>query len=237
MEKIWTEQETEKSLAEQAAVRGGLTLETDGDGLFLTDGKLVLRGDFTRMLPRLKENNLRGELLVRAAKLKDRESHPRAIDATAGLGEDALLLAAAGFFVQLYEYNPVIGALLEDSLRRAAKIPELAEAAARMEFSRADSIEQLRNLDYAPDLILLDPMFPARQKSSLVKKKFQLLQHLEQPCTDEAELLQAAMAAKPKKIIIKRPSKGPYLAGIKPSYSIEGKGIRYDCILLFPDAR
>ena len=32
-------------------------------------------------------------------------------------------------------------------------------------------------------------------------------------------------------MVIKRPAKGPYLAGIKPSYSIDGKAVRYDCIV------
>ena len=46
--------------------------------------------------------------------------HPRAVDATAGLGEDSLLLAAAGFEVTLCEADPVIAVLLEDALTRAA---------------------------------------------------------------------------------------------------------------------
>jgi 16S rRNA (guanine1516-N2)-methyltransferase len=65
-----------------------------------------------------------------------------------------------------------------------------------------------------------------------VKKKFQVLHQLEQPCTDETELLDAAVSAGPRKIVIKRPLKGPYLAGRKPDYSLKGKAIRYDCIIL-----
>ena len=95
-----------------------------------------------------------------------------------------------------------------------------------------DSVMALRELDFAPDVVLLDPMFPQRQKSSLVKKKFQLLHSLESPCANEEELLDAARAAGPKKIVIKRPAKGAFLAGIKPDYSLEGKKIRYDCICL-----
>lgn len=41
----------------------------------------------------------------------------------------------------------------------------------------------------------------------------------------------AAIAAGPRKVVIKRPAKGPYLAGIKPNYSIDGKAVRYDCIV------
>ncbi|MDO4554731.1 MAG: class I SAM-dependent methyltransferase [Lachnospiraceae bacterium] len=204
------------------------------DGLSLSKGKLRLHCDLTHMLPRLKTNNLNGELLVRAAKIKKSDltdSFPTAIDATAGLGEDSLLLAAAGYRVQLYEYNPVIAALLKDALARAKDIPELSSIVRRMQVFEGDSITMLSHLKESPDLILLDPMFPARQKSGLVKKKFQLLQQLEQPCTREEDLLQAALNVRPGKIIIKRPAKGPYLAGKKPSYSIQGKGIRYDCIL------
>ena len=59
-----------------------------------------------------------------------------------------------------------------------------------------------------------------------------LLQKLERPCEDEAALLEAACSALPRKIVVKRPAKGPYLAGRKPSYSLAGKAVRYDCIVL-----
>ena len=164
----------------------------------------------------------------------DMQRHPaaplRAVDATAGMGEDALLLAAAGFEVTLFEYNPIIAALLQDTLRRAADLPELKEAVSRMTLICGDSTLAMPALDPAPDVILLDPMFPARSKSGLIKKKFQLLQQLERPCSDEDELLTAAMAVRPKKLVIKRPLKGPFLAGVKPGYSLSGKAIRYDCM-------
>ena len=70
-----------------------------------------------------------------------------------------------------------------------------------------------------------------RLKSSLVKKKLQLIQQLEKPCADEETLLKTAMASGAGRIIVKRPVKGPYLAGVKPGYSISGKVIRYDCIV------
>lgn len=223
----------ERKKSKTADAGGSLRLEQRPGGLTLTDGRLALRGDFTEMLPRLRPGNLQRELLVRAAKLKGLDRPATVIDATAGLGEDALLLAAAGFSVKLYERDPVIAALLRDALRRASETPELAEIVSRMEFFEEDSIAALAKLPAPPDVILLDPMFPARQKSGLIKKKFQLLQQLEQPCADEEALLQAAAAARPRRIVIKRPAKGPYLAGMKPSYSLTGKAIRYDC-LVFP---
>lgn len=212
-------------------VGDGLFLTDDGSGLTLTDGKLALRGDFTGLLPRLKKSNLQSEFLVKASKIKGIE-HPVIIDATAGMGEDSMILAAAGFEVYLFEYDPVIAALLKDALDRAMEIPELKEAAGRMHFTEGNSIDNMSKLEIAPDVVLLDPMFPARQKSGLINKKLQLIQKLEQPCFQEQELLEAAIMAKPKKIIIKRPLKGANLADRRPSYSIKGKAIRYDCIVL-----
>ena len=109
-----------------------------------------------------------------------------------------------------------------------------------MELHVGDSIEAMNRAEDSiggiPDLVLLDPMFPERQKSALVKKKFQLIHRLESPCMEEETLLNAAIAAGPRKILIKRPLKGPWLAGRKPGYSISGKAVRYDCILLPRDS-
>lgn len=214
------------------SAREGLYLQIDKDGLSLVENGHILRGDFTKSKSRLIPNNLNGELLVKAAKLKNIQGTPMAVDATAGLGEDSLLLAAAGYNVRLYERNPVIAALLCDALRRGALDPQLAPIISRMELHPEDSIAMIPRLAPSPDIVLLDPMFPTRQKSGLVKKKFQMLQQLEQPCSDEQTLLNAAISAAPQRIVIKRPLKGPYLAGVKPSYALKGKAIRYDCIVL-----
>lgn len=209
---------------------GELCLRADALGLSLTDGTLSLSVDFSQERKRLSVGNLQREMLVKACRIKGQE-HTDVLDATAGLGEDSILLAASGFAVNLYEYNPIIFALLKDGLLRASAVAELAETVGRMTLHEEDSILAMRNLAEAPDVVLLDPMFPQRQKSALVKKKFQLLQRLESPCSDGAELLQAAVDASPKKIVIKRPIKGEYLAGKKPDYSLEGKAIRYDCFV------
>ena len=209
------------------------------EGLTLTDGTMVLRADFARMLPRLKQGRLQQELLVKAARAKGVE-RPWAIDATAGFGEDSLLLAAAGFTVDLYEQDCVIAALLQDALDRAVKDPALTDAVARMRLHAGeDSIAGLHQTVAsieqgeltAPDVVYLDPMFPERTKSAAVKKKFQLLHHLEQPCADEEKLVQAALAVHPRKVVIKRPVKGPLLAGMKPSYQLAGKAVRYDVLV------
>lgn len=199
-------------------------------GLSLVWRGQVVRADFLSMLPRLKPGRLHKELLVRAARLKD-VPHPVAVDATAGLGQDSLLLAAAGFEVTLFERDPLIAALLRDAVLRAQGDPALAKAAGRMHVVEGNSIAGLQNLEQRPHVVFLDPMFPARTKSAAVKKKLQVIQQLERPCDDEAALVQAALCAGPRKVVIKRPAKGPCLAGIKPSYSIMGKAVRYDVLV------
>ena len=222
-----------------AARTAGLELTGKSEGLTLTDGTMELRADLSRMLPRLKQGRLQQELLVKASRVKGVE-RPWAIDATAGFGEDSLLLAAVGFTVDLYEQDCVIAALLQDALERAANGPALAASVARMRLHAGeDSIAGLHRTAAlieqgelaAPDVVYLDPMFPERTKSAAVKKKFQLLHHLEQPCADEETLVEAAFAVHPRKVVIKRPVKGPLLAGVKPSYQLAGKAVRYDVLV------
>lgn len=209
----------------------GLSLVRDQRGLVLVGDGMELVSDLAAMKPRLKQGRLRQELLVKAARVKGVES-PLVVDATAGLGQDSLLLAAAGFRVILFESNPVIVALLRDSLERVADDAELAPIVSRMTVREGDSVAGLASLPERPDVVLLDPMFPERRKSAAVKKKFQLIHHLELPCSNEEELLDAAVAAGPRKVVVKRPPKGPWLAGKKPSYAITGKAVRYDCLVL-----
>ena len=211
--------------------RAGLELRRDADGLILEGDGMRLRASFDDMKRRLLHGKLNGELLVRAARLKDIEE-PTLVDATAGLGQDSLLLAAAGFSVTLIECNPVIAAMLVDAIERARRDPELADAAGRMRVIEGNSLKVLRDLSMPPDVVYLDPMFPGRSKSAAVKKKFQLLHRLEMPCEDEMALLEAARAAHPRKIVIKRPVKGPHLTGVKPDYTLRGKAVRYDCIVM-----
>ena len=205
----------------------GAKLVATPEGLTLTDGELSARGDFSRLVPRIRRGNLKTELIVRAVRIKG-VSEPYVVDATAGLGEDSFLLAAAGCRVLLFERDPVIADLLSDALDRAASDPETSVAASRMTLVRGDSIPSLPSLDPSPDVVLLDPMFPERTKSALVKKKFQLIHQLEKPCDDERALLDAAIAANPRRIVVKRPAKGPFLAGVAPSFTLAGKAVRYD---------
>lgn len=211
---------------------GGLCLLVGEGGLSLVGDGMSLDADLSRMAARLRPGNLSRELVVRASRIRRAAGPLTAVDATAGMGEDSLLLAASGFSVTLFERDPVICALLGDALARAAADPALAEAASRMELRGEDSVAALPALSLSPDVVLLDPMFPERRKSAAVKKKLQLIQRLERPCDDERGLMNAARAAGPRRIVVKRPAKGPWLAGERPSYVVSGKAIRYDCYAL-----
>lgn len=203
--------------------RAGLELRRDADGLILEGDGMRLRASFDDMKRRLLHGKLNGELLVRAARLKGIEE-PTLVDATAGLGQDSLLLAAAGFSVTLIECNPVIAAMLVDAIERARRDPELADAAGRMRVIEGNSLKVLRDLSMPPDVVYLDPMFPGRSKSAAVKKKFQLLHRLEMPCEDEMTLLEAARAAHPRKIVIKRAGQGSASRGCQTRLHVTGKG-------------
>ena len=230
-QKIANHLDAQLLVGDQRPRKDATLLHLSCKGLSLEKGELSLLPDFSVLAPRLAPGKLQRELVVRAAKIKQMEKVPLAIDATAGLGEDAFFLAAYGYEVRLYEKDPVIAALLRDAVARALNTPDIADYAHRMHVLEEDSIVAIRRLDYSPDLIYLDPMFPERKKSAAVKKKFQLIHEIESAAKNEEDLLDAALRALPKKIVIKRPLKGPFLAGHKPSYSLEGKAIRFDCIV------
>ena len=221
----------------------------DKTGLsFMAKGQL-LKGDFTRLLPRVSAGHLQHEILLKVARGASKggddgslradagenvsaEKMLRALDATAGLGEDSFILAAGGMNVEMFEHNPVTAALLGDALIRGRQDPATKDICRRMTMRQGDSKILMQNLNYTPDIIYLDPMFPEKKKSAESKKKLQVLHKIEEPCSDETELLQAAMALKAGKIIIKRPPGCEYLAQVKPTYSLERKAVRFDCIVM-----
>lgn len=138
-----------------------LTVRFDSRGVSLSGFGLTYQGDFVEtMLHRVTRGRLQHEMLVKAVK-SDKEGR-KAIDATAGMGEDAFLLAAQGYEVTLYEQNPVIAALLKDAIRRAKKNMDLKDIAGRMKVIEGNSVEGMSKLLDPVDVIYLDPMFPAR---------------------------------------------------------------------------
>ncbi|MBT9529271.1 MAG: class I SAM-dependent methyltransferase [Pseudomonas sp.] len=154
---------------------------------------------------------------------------PQVLDATAGLGRDAFVLASLGCSMTLIERQPLIAALLEDGLARARQSAEVAPIAAQMRLLQGNAIELLSAWsDEAPQVIYLDPMFPHRDKSALVKKEMRLFRPLVGDDLDAPALLAAALALASHRVVVKRPRKAPCIEGAKPSYVLEGKSSRYD---------
>ena len=154
---------------------------------------------------------------------------PTMIDATAGLGRDAFVLAELGCAMTLIERQPLIAALLEDGLQRASADPEVGPIVARMKLLCGNAIELLSAWnDEEPQVIYLDPMFPHRDKSALVKKEMRLFRPLAGDDDDAPALLDAALALATHRVVVKRPRKAPAIAGKPPGYALEGKSSRFD---------
>ncbi|WP_367598052.1 class I SAM-dependent methyltransferase [Pseudomonas fulva] len=154
---------------------------------------------------------------------------PVVLDATAGLGKDAFVLASLGCHMTLIERQPLVAALLEDGLARARADEQVGPIVARMRLLTGNAIECMRAWEgEPPQVIYLDPMFPHRDKSALVKKEMRVFRPLVGDDLDAPALLEAALALATHRVVVKRPRKAPIIDGPKPSHGLEGKSSRYD---------
>jgi len=153
---------------------------------------------------------------------------PEIVDATAGLGRDAFLLASLGARVTLIERSQTMHALLAEGLERArAQGGRHAETVARMTLVCADSRTLLSQL--RPQVILIDPMHPPREKSALVKKEMRLIRDIVGTDPDSVELMQVALEAAQNRVVLKWPLRAEPMPGVRaPSHQILGKSTRYD---------
>jgi len=88
--------------------------------------------------------------------------------------------------------------------------------------------ENITNKASAPDVIYIDPMYPDRKKSALVKKDMQILQHLHDRDDKSSELLECALQYAKKRVVVKRPVQAETLNSRKPNTCIKSKKTRYD---------
>lgn len=187
----------------------------------------AVRAEFVRGRDgwRARSGAPRGEALARAAGLRG-DHRPAVIDATAGLGRDGFLLASFGCSMALVERHPVVAAVLRDGLARAAAAPAMKEATERIELIEDDAHTVLTAR--TADVVLVDPMYPPRRKSAAVRKEMQLFQALVGEDDDAEALLRAALGAARRRVVVKRPSGAPPLAGCEPSGSVEERSTRFD---------
>jgi 16S rRNA (guanine1516-N2)-methyltransferase len=176
---------------------------------------------------RFRRGGERGHPLVRAAGIK-KDRLPSIVDATAGLGRDAFLLASAGATVTLIERSAEVHALLKEALARAsAESPELAEVVARMTLVHGDAKDRLPELK--PDVVIVDPMHPPRRNTALVKQEMRQLSAIVGADEDADELMRIALASARERVVLKWPLRAaPLLETPKPSHQFAGKTVRYE---------
>ncbi|MCH2134693.1 MAG: class I SAM-dependent methyltransferase [Phycisphaerales bacterium] len=152
------------------------------------------------------------------------------VDATAGLGHDSFLLACLGWHVVAMERHPVVGVLLEESVRLAREDAEIMETMGdRLRVQSGDARALLQEQD-PPDVIYLDPMFQPRRTSALPRKPAQVLRQLVGLDQDELELFEVARRCARQRVVVKRADDAPPLVeGVDLSH--RGKIVRYDVYL------
>ena len=172
----------------------------------------------------------RGQHLPKAVGMKSGQS-PTIIDATAGLGRDAFLLASLGSKVTLIERSDIIHELLAagmDVARQAGG--QHKDIMDRMTLIHGDSIALLPQMQ--ADVVLVDPMHPPRQKSALVKAEMRAIRDIVGVDEDQQLLVETALTMATKRVVLKWPAKAAPLAGLRPaSHQIIGKSIRYDVFM------
>ncbi|WP_407331845.1 class I SAM-dependent methyltransferase [Enterovibrio sp. 27052020O] len=238
---------TRQDTLDTIAQRWGLTHDSDATfALVLTESQLELRkldepklgAVFVDLIGgavghRRKFGGGKGQSIAKAVGL-NKGATPTVLDATAGLGRDAFVLASLGCKVQMVERHPVVAALLEDGLERAKCDPEIGhwvrERLSMVHASSHDALSQLVQ-DTAlerPDVVYLDPMYPHKKKSALVKKEMRVFQSLVGADHDADGLFDPAYLLATKRVVVKRPDYAEFMAGKTPSTQIETKKNRFD---------
>ncbi len=173
----------------------------------------------------------RGQALPKAIGMKG-NSPINVIDATAGLGRDAFLLASLGATVTLIERSPEMHNLLAQGLEQAKyHDAETATIISRMTLLHGDAKDLLPEL--SPEIILIDPMHPERKNSALVKQELRQIRQIVGTDDDAIKLMQIALACAKKRVVLKWPQKADPMVGLKPpSHQIVGKSTRYDVFMI-----
>jgi 16S rRNA (guanine1516-N2)-methyltransferase len=185
--------------------------------------------DFLSAATQYRKKNLsvRNENLARALGLKNHKPN-KIIDATAGLGRDSFIIASLGFKVEMLERSPLIYALLKDALARAANDSETKPTIERMHLIHANALTDMPRAD----VIYLDPMFPERNRTALVKKEMRIFHALVGNDLDADQLLTIALTCAAKRVVVKRPKLAAHLANLAPAYCVKGNSSRFDVYLI-----
>ena len=209
-------------------------LQLGGQGLQLqelgAEAAGPVRVDFVEgaLAHRRQQGGGSGQMIAKAVGIQP-GIRPSILDATAGLGRDAFVLAGLGCQLWLIERQPIVAALLADGMARGRQDTEVANIMQRMQLLTGNAIDLMGAWsDEVPQVVYLDPMFPERSKTSLVKKEMRVFRPLVGDDDDAPALLAAALELASHRVVIKRPRKAPSIPGPKPGHVIEGKSSRFD---------
>ena len=213
-----------------------MQLKKSSEGLFLEgviDGKVyTYKLDFLsgKSEYRRLHGGGRGELIAKAIGIK-LQANPSVLDLTAGLARDAYVLACLGCNVTMIERSEIIYRLVEDAIRRAKVDEEFKKL--HLNLIHAEAKDYLKKLpdENIPDVIYMDPMFPERKKSALVKKEMRILKAIVGGDEDADLLLELALKKAKKRVVVKRPRYAEALKGPKPDVVFPGKSSRFDVYL------
>lgn len=193
------------------------------------DSKLGLFVDFVggRLGYRRLHGGGNGQAVAKAVFSKSKEK-PLVYDATAGLGRDSFVLATLGCKVVMFERNPIVRVLLEDGLRRGYADSEIGELLkSNLVLSEYQSITELPNTKCC-DVVYLDPMYPEKKSSALVKKDMQIFHGIVGLDLDSDILLEKSLIIARNRVSVKRPKNAMYLNNKKTNNFIETKSHRFD---------
>jgi 16S rRNA (guanine1516-N2)-methyltransferase len=149
------------------------------------------------------------------------------VDATAGFGSDAWVLAAAGIEVIAVEQDPLVGALLQSALNRACA--QGLAPARRLALFRGDAKEL--HVQAPIDVVYIDPMFSAGRRKAASSKSMSFLQDWLQDKysqQDQLALFERACDVALARVVVKRSAKAEPLSSYPPTFQIKGKTHRFD---------
>lgn len=221
------------NMSKHVPTDGSMYLNFANDRLCLTqDGKTNVYVDFAEgaNAHRQKFGGGKSQAIAKAAGL-NKGATPTVLDATAGMGKDAFVLASLGCKVHLVERQKPVYALLFDGFRRASNSDNLPWFQERMslEHNSSDQAIQTAIANKAQfDVVYLDPMFPHREKSAKVKKDMAIFQTFVGFDEDADSLLPLAYQLAQKRVVVKRPDYAPFLNEQTPSSQIKTKKNRFD---------
>lgn len=214
-----------------------LSFDQDLPVLYDTNNQSSISIDFTSggIAHRLQFGGGKGQTIAKAIGITSKNK-PHILDATAGLGRDSLVLANLGCQLSLTEQSPVLYEMLT-SAKLAASDDSVFRQATENGFSiyhdNAISFMQKETITDC-DVVYLDPMYPEKKKSALVKKDMQILQKLLGHSTEDeiADLLDTALKFAKQRVVVKRPKGADSIHGLKPTMSLNSKKTRYDVYVI-----